>query len=172
MEENRYRNSNQYDEREFIVCEGESATSSYNGIGKIGIIGQGRPHCKFKEIVDTVNAHLLNKFMANVETIQKCNRNDMRILMNDYTKERLISYTNEIDSSIEDYLKWILVVDIRDNEIVLGIPSEQLSFDGDVLSEIKLDDEWMYDKDYVKPHHCGKYTKKRKYRNKNKKRRK
>lgn len=172
MEEFKYQIERKDDERELFICEGESAST----IGKIGIIGQGRKPVTMKEVLEAIDKDVFSRFMDNVESIKEFHRDDMKILMSENTKERIISYAAEVSAEIEEYLPHILTVNgIRDNEIVLGVPSKQDFFDGDVLSQIHLDEEKpFYGEEDSRIHHRGIYTKKRKYgkKKKNKRRRK
>lgn len=167
MEEFKDKIEHKDDERELIICEGESASP----VGTIRIVGQGRKAITMKEVLEAIDKDIFDKFMMNIETIEECHQDNMKILMTENTKERIITYAANISANIDEYLSYVLILNgFRDNDMVLGIPSRQDFFDGDILSQIHVDDnKLLYEKEF-RTHHCGKYTKKRKYKNKNKRR--
>ena len=91
--------------------------------------------------------------------------------MSENTKDRIIEYAEEISANIEEYLPYILTIDgMRDNEVVLGIQSESL-FNNSLPNLVPDDEKTVYGlDDNYHVHHCGKYTKKRKWKNKKKRR--
>lgn len=151
------------DSNDLIVTEGSSA------VGRIAIIGHGEKPINMQTISEAINKSLFEKFMKNVESIEDMHRDDCRILMSGNTKDRIISYSEEISVNIEKYLSYILIIDgILDNEIELGIQSESL-FNSTLPNLIPDDEKTVYglENDYH-VRHCGKYTKKRKWKNKKK----
>lgn len=150
---------------DLIVTEGFSA------VGKIAIIGHGKNPINMQSISEIINKSLFEKFMKNVESIEEMHRDDVRILMSGNTKDIITAYAEEVHDDIEKYLPYILTIDsMCDNEVELEIQSENL-FNNSLPNIILDDDKTVYgleDDHHVR--HCGKYTKKRKWKNKKKRR--
>ena len=163
--ESKYAIDITHNSSDLIVTEGSSA------VGKIAIIGHGKRPMDMQSIFEAMNKSLFEKFMKNVESIEEMHRDNMKILMSENTKDRIIEYEEEISANIEEYLPYILTIDgMRDNGVVLGIQSESL-FNNSLPNLVPDDEKTVYGlDDNYHVHHCGKYTKKRKWKNKKKRR--